>query len=122
MTIRFSKNKKNPATWKAGNGLTLYRNEIKDSNNAEVTKVILSVELYALNENIVCIKCKKCVEQLDKELVICNSCNTMTSEGNCKKSGHVLFTASVNGSNMQSTLIAIIFKEKLLERFKLAKR
>ena len=56
---------------------------------------------------------------------MCNSCNTMTTEDSCKKSGKVIFTALVDGSkivfNVQPTLIATAFEGTLKEKFKLAK-
>ena len=59
---------------------------------------------------------KKCRIQLDEELV-CNSCNTMTTEDSCKKLGNVIFTTLVNWSkiefNVQPTLIATAFKGTL---------
>ena len=59
VSIRFLKNAKIPATWKVENELTVDKDEIKDSHNAKVTKKIFSVQLNAVNENIVCIKWKK---------------------------------------------------------------
>ena len=59
VSIRFLKNTKIPATWKVENELTVDKDEIKDSHNAKVTKKIFSVQLNAVNENIVCIKWKK---------------------------------------------------------------
>ena len=75
------------------------------------------MELDSLCEKVVCLECKGNIEQFNEELIICISCNTMTTEDTCKKSWNVIVTALVNESkivfNIQPTLIAGAFEGTL---------
>ena len=97
MTTRLLENTEMSTIQKAERKVIVDTDDIKDSDHAQVTGKIISLELEFLSEKIVCTKRKGNVEQSDEELVICNSCNTMITEDSCKKLGNVIFTAIVNG-------------------------
>ena len=63
------------------------------------------------------------MEHLGEEMVICNSCNTMETEDDCKKSRNVISTTSANGSkirfNVQPSLIITTFEGTVSKKFKL---
>ena len=97
MTTRLLENAEMSIIQKAERKVIVDTDDIKDSDHAQVTGKIISLELEFLSEKIVCTKRKGNVEQSDEELVICNSCNTMITEDSCKKLGNVILTAIVNG-------------------------
>ena len=97
MTTKLLKSTELLTIQKAKRKVIIDTDDIIDSNHGQVTSEILSFELDSLNEKIFCTKCEWNGELLDEELVICNSCNTMTTEDSCKKLENVIFTPLVNG-------------------------
>ena len=75
MTTRLLKSTEMSTIQKAEGEVLVDTNDLKDSNHAEVTGKIFSLELDSLSEKIVCLKCKGNVEQLNEKIVVCNSCN-----------------------------------------------
>ena len=125
MTTRLLKSTKMSTIQKAEREVIVDTNGIKDLNYVEVTGTILSLELDSLREKVVGPKYKGNVEQLHEKLIICNSFNTMTIKGSCKKSENMTLTAFINRSKMifivQPSLIATAFEGTIQGNFKLTK-
>ena len=75
--------------------------DLRDANSKSITATIASVDLTSLNEHLVCLKCKQIVallgedddDEVDKNIFICNFCNSAVDEIQCKSVGKVVFLA-----------------------------
>ena len=85
---------------------------LRDANSKSTTATLVIVGLTSLNEHLVCLKCQQIVVTLDnddndevgKNIFICNVCNLMFHETQCKIVGKVVFSAQIQ--QMKLTLNA----------------
>ena len=85
---------------------------LRDANSKSTTATLVIVGLTSLNEHLVCLKCQQIVVTLDnddndevgKYIFICNVCNLIFHETQCKSVGKVVFSAQIQ--QMKLTLNA----------------
>ena len=89
--------------------------------------------MTSLNEHLVCLKCKQILVLLDdddndevgKNIFICNACNSIVDETQCKSVSKVLFSAQTQQMkvilNVESALFVTVFGVPITEKFKLAR-
>ena len=96
---------------------------LTDSHNTEITGYILSVDFHILKQKLMFPK-SKCIGDPD-EIVICSSCNTMTTLDCCKKRNDFVFSVHVVISklalSLQLGILVVTFGVPLEEKFRLAK-
>ena len=89
--------------------------------------------MTSLNKHLVCLKCKLIVVPLDdddddevgKSIFICNACNSLIDETQCKSIGNVVFSAQTQQMkvtlNAEPALVVTVFGVPITEKFKLAR-
>ena len=107
--------------------------DLRGANSKSIPATIVSVDLTSLNEHLVCLKCKPIVISLDddddnevgKSIFMCNACNSMVDETQCKRVGKVVFSAQTQQMkvtlNAEPALVVIVFGVPITEKFKLAR-
>ena len=107
--------------------------DLRDANIKSIAATIVSVDLTSLNEHLVCLKCKQIVVPLEddddddvgKSIFICNACNSMVDETQCKSVGKVVFLAQTLQTkvtlNAEPALVVTVFGVPITEKFKLAR-
>ena len=107
--------------------------DLRDASNNSLTATIVSVDLTSLSKHLVCLKCKQIVVPLDdddahevgKNIFLCNVCNSMVDETQCKSVGKVAFSAQTQQIkvtlNAEPALAVTVFGAPITEQFKLAK-
>ena len=107
--------------------------DLRDANSKSIPATNVSVDLTSLNEHLVCLKCKQIVVPLEddddddvgKSIFICNACNSMVDETQCKSVGKVVFLAQTLQTkvtlNAEPALVVTVFGVPITEKFKLAR-
>ena len=133
MTIRLLKSTDTTKFQVSDKEMSVDPKDLRDANSKSITATIVSVDLTSLNEHLVCLKCKQIIVPLDdddedevgKSIFICNACNSMVDETQCKSVGKVIFSAQTQQVkvtlNAELALVVTVFGVPLTEKSKLTR-
>ena len=133
MTIRLLKSTDTTKFQVSDKEMSVDPKDLRDANSKSMTATIVSVDLTSLNEHLVCLKCKQIIVPLDdddkdevgKSIFICNACNSMVDETQCKSVGKVIFSAQTQQMkvtlNAELALVVTVFGVPLTEKSKLTR-
>ena len=133
MTIRLLKSTDTTKFQVSDKEMSVDPKDLRDANSKSITATIVSVDLTSLNEHLVCLKCKQIIVPLDdddedevgKSIFICNACNSVVDETQCKSVGKVIFSAQTQQMkvtlNAELALVVTVFGVPLTEKSNLTR-